>query len=93
MVWALDMDDFSGSFCNQGQYPLIKTLQLELGESGARAQRRNSWTVSSSPPELWVPAPSQEVTLPQHCDFTNVTHPSGLRKLLKQLSFNTLLSL
>ncbi|XP_019517403.1 PREDICTED: chitotriosidase-1-like, partial [Hipposideros armiger] len=31
MVWALDMDDFSGSFCNQGQYPLIKTLQLELG--------------------------------------------------------------
>lgn len=49
MVWALDMDDFSGSFCNQGQYPLIKTLQLELGESGARAQRRNSWTVSSSP--------------------------------------------
>ncbi|XP_046534129.1 chitotriosidase-1 isoform X2 [Equus quagga] len=30
MVWALDMDDFSGSFCNQGQYPLIKTLQLEL---------------------------------------------------------------
>lgn len=45
------------------------------------------------PPELWVPAPSQEVTLPQHCDFTNVTHPSGLRKLLKQLSFNTLLSL
>lgn len=32
MVWALDMDDFSGSFCKQGQYPLIKTLQLELGE-------------------------------------------------------------
>nr|XP_019591024.1 PREDICTED: chitotriosidase-1 [Rhinolophus sinicus] len=30
MVWALDMDDFTGSFCNQGQYPLIKTLQLEL---------------------------------------------------------------
>lgn len=32
MVWALDMDDFTGSFCNQGQYPLIKTLQLELSE-------------------------------------------------------------
>ncbi|XP_066091039.1 chitotriosidase-1 [Saccopteryx bilineata] len=30
MVWALDMDDFAGSFCNQGRYPLIKTLQTEL---------------------------------------------------------------
>ncbi|XP_054441527.1 chitotriosidase-1 [Pteronotus mesoamericanus] len=30
MVWALDMDDFTGSFCGQGRYPLIKTLQKEL---------------------------------------------------------------
>ncbi|XP_027976052.1 chitotriosidase-1 isoform X2 [Eumetopias jubatus] len=30
MVWALDMDDFAGFFCNQGLYPLIKALQLEL---------------------------------------------------------------
>lgn len=35
MVWALDLDDFAGSFCNQGQYPLIRTLQQELGK-GAR---------------------------------------------------------
>ncbi|XP_014649631.1 PREDICTED: chitotriosidase-1 isoform X1 [Ceratotherium simum simum] len=32
MVWALDTDDFAGSFCNQGRYPLIKTLQVELSE-------------------------------------------------------------
>lgn len=32
MVWALDMDDFAGFFCNQGHYPLIKALQLELSE-------------------------------------------------------------
>lgn len=32
MVWSLDMDDFKGLFCNQGQYPLIKTLQTELSE-------------------------------------------------------------
>lgn len=32
MVWALDMDDFAGFFCNQGRYPLIKALQLELSE-------------------------------------------------------------
>lgn len=35
MVWALDMDDFAGTFCNQGRYPLIKTLQTELRGPGA----------------------------------------------------------
>ncbi|MBV96926.1 Chitotriosidase-1, partial [Eschrichtius robustus] len=37
MVWTLDMDNFAGFFCNQGRYPLIKTLRLELSEYGARA--------------------------------------------------------
>lgn len=59
MVWALDMDDFSGSFCNQGQYPLIGTLQRELSEYGARAQGWNPWTGYEAPTALWVPAPSQ----------------------------------
>ncbi|KFR10887.1 Acidic mammalian chitinase, partial [Opisthocomus hoazin] len=31
MVWALDMDDFTGSFCKQGKYPLITTLKNGLG--------------------------------------------------------------
>uniref|UniRef100_A0A8D0A928 chitinase n=1 Tax=Sander lucioperca TaxID=283035 RepID=A0A8D0A928_SANLU len=26
-VWALDMDDFKGQFCNQGNYPLISYLR------------------------------------------------------------------
>ncbi|KAJ7333003.1 hypothetical protein JRQ81_015183 [Phrynocephalus forsythii] len=34
MVWAMDLDDFSGSFCNQGTYPLLQTLKRELGTSG-----------------------------------------------------------
>ncbi|EGW02147.1 Chitinase-3-like protein 1 [Cricetulus griseus] len=33
MVWVLDLDDFTGSFCNQGQYPLIRTLQQELSSA------------------------------------------------------------
>lgn len=32
MVWALDMDDFAAFFCNQGHYPLIKALRLQLSE-------------------------------------------------------------
>ncbi|XP_038235698.1 chitotriosidase-1-like isoform X1 [Dermochelys coriacea] len=30
MVWAIDLDDFSDSFCGQGKYPLLQTLKKEL---------------------------------------------------------------
>ncbi|XP_012872936.1 PREDICTED: chitotriosidase-1 [Dipodomys ordii] len=48
MVWSLDLDDFSGSFCNQGRYPLIQTLRQEL-------------SLPSMPPspKPKVPAPGQ----------------------------------
>ncbi|XP_004625516.2 chitotriosidase-1 isoform X1 [Octodon degus] len=49
MVWALDLDDFSGSFCSQGQYPLIQTLRRELSMS----------SVSPGLPAPEVSAPSQ----------------------------------
>ncbi|XP_078098322.1 acidic mammalian chitinase-like [Mustelus asterias] len=35
MVWDLAMDDFSGTFCNQGPYPLINALHTGLGISTA----------------------------------------------------------
>ncbi|XP_010005363.1 PREDICTED: acidic mammalian chitinase-like [Chaetura pelagica] len=31
MVWALDMDDFTGTFCKEGRYPLITALKEGLG--------------------------------------------------------------
>ncbi|NWJ06740.1 CHIA chitinase, partial [Crypturellus undulatus] len=31
MVWSLPMDDFTGSFCKEGKYPLITTLKNALG--------------------------------------------------------------
>ncbi|NXR52004.1 CHIA chitinase, partial [Hippolais icterina] len=31
MVWALDMDDFTGDSCHQGKYPLIYALKGSLG--------------------------------------------------------------
>ncbi|XP_014809103.1 PREDICTED: acidic mammalian chitinase-like [Calidris pugnax] len=39
MVWAIDLDDFTGTFCKQGKYPLITTLKNGLGlqSSGCRA--------------------------------------------------------
>ncbi|XP_056416123.1 acidic mammalian chitinase-like [Hyla sarda] len=30
MVWSIDMDDFTGTFCNQGKYPLLSTLKSTL---------------------------------------------------------------
>jgi len=27
MFWALDLDDFSGRFCGEGEYPLINKLK------------------------------------------------------------------
>ncbi|GCB80182.1 hypothetical protein scyTo_0018892 [Scyliorhinus torazame] len=38
MVWTLAMDDFSGSFCNQGPYPLINALHTGLGISSGKCQ-------------------------------------------------------
>ncbi|XP_009870417.1 PREDICTED: acidic mammalian chitinase-like, partial [Apaloderma vittatum] len=32
MVWSLDMDDFTSTFCKKGKYPLITTLKNGLGQ-------------------------------------------------------------
>ncbi|XP_054032261.1 acidic mammalian chitinase [Dryobates pubescens] len=34
MVWTIDLDDFTGTFCKQGKYPLISTLKNGLGLRG-----------------------------------------------------------
>ena len=31
MVWSLALDDFSGKFCNNGPYPLMRVINTELG--------------------------------------------------------------
>ena len=33
MIWALDFDDFTGNFCNQGKYPLLSVLNHYLRPS------------------------------------------------------------
>ncbi len=30
MFWAIDLDDFSGAYCNQGKYPLINIARSEI---------------------------------------------------------------
>ncbi|XP_050979385.1 acidic mammalian chitinase [Labeo rohita] len=45
-VWALDLDDFSGYFCGQGNYPLINLLKKWL-ILGANDELDGSMTTSS----------------------------------------------
>ncbi|XP_030329508.1 acidic mammalian chitinase-like [Strigops habroptila] len=50
MVWTLDLDDFTGSFCQQGKYPLITTLKNSLGV-------QNSNSVTAAQPSAPVTEP------------------------------------
>uniref|UniRef100_A0A4W4GMI7 Acidic mammalian chitinase n=1 Tax=Electrophorus electricus TaxID=8005 RepID=A0A4W4GMI7_ELEEL len=53
MVWSLDLDDFSGTFCKQGKYPLINTLKSGLGTGQSctsRTQPLPPVTPTKSPP-------------------------------------------
>ncbi|OXB54856.1 hypothetical protein ASZ78_000295 [Callipepla squamata] len=56
MVWALDMDDFTGTFCKQGKYPLITTLKNALGQKSSNLHgMRGSYKSEkqSAPDQFW----------------------------------------
>ncbi|XP_051529368.1 chitinase-3-like protein 1 [Myxocyprinus asiaticus] len=46
-VWTLDLDDFSGYFCGQGNYPLVRQLK-KLLIVGAKEEMHISMTTSTS---------------------------------------------
>lgn len=59
MIWSLDMDDFTGTFCNQGKYPLLSTVNYYLNPTGSvqslptesRIRKKNTGDVDSKPPK------------------------------------------
>lgn len=38
MFWALDLDDFKGSFCGKGRYPLMNAVKQALGGGGGETR-------------------------------------------------------
>ncbi|XP_060766228.1 acidic mammalian chitinase-like [Neoarius graeffei] len=57
MVWSLDLDDFSGTFCKQGKYPLINTIKTALGTG-------QSCSAPSQPLPPVTPAPATQAPVP-----------------------------
>ncbi|KAL4240744.1 hypothetical protein ACF0H5_001533 [Mactra antiquata] len=54
MIWSLALDDFSGTFCNKGPYPLLTAINVELGHIGSNTQtpmtvQKRSGVVSGTP--------------------------------------------
>ncbi|XP_072336051.1 acidic mammalian chitinase-like [Scyliorhinus torazame] len=49
-LWTLDMDDYSGTHCNQGLYPLTNTLKTALGISNSEC--KSSFITSPQEVEL-----------------------------------------
>jgi hypothetical protein len=53
IVWSLDMDDKTGTVCNQGKYPVLNTLKTELTKPDPTSPKSKSGKVSSFPRGFW----------------------------------------
>ncbi|KAM4797428.1 acidic mammalian chitinase-like [Rhinophrynus dorsalis] len=64
MVWALDLDDFLGTFCNEGNYPLIRHLKslLEGSETNCPGDPCDPSVTPPPTNSPTTPAPGQTTT-------------------------------
>ena len=52
IVWSLDMDDKSGSVCNEGPYPVLNTLKNELTKPESTTKKTHT-TIFKYPRGFW----------------------------------------
>ncbi|XP_070814737.1 chitinase-3-like protein 1 [Chaetodon trifascialis] len=80
-VWTLDMDDFSGQFCEQGEYPLISHLKHKLSEDWSTQETTPTESLptssvspeSTQPPQEQVTTASSTTAKPDNSCFQNIT--------------------
>ncbi|KAM8976577.1 LOW QUALITY PROTEIN: acidic mammalian chitinase-like [Pelodytes ibericus] len=75
MVWAIDMDDFTGTFCNQGKFPLISTLKRTLGIQTSGCLSHSSSITKTTAAPATMAASSNTGNSPKSSDSGNT--PKG----------------
>ncbi|KAM9364889.1 putative chitinase 10 [Pholidichthys leucotaenia] len=73
-VWTMDMDDFAGSFCSEGPYPLINHLRMSMGKD-AVIQPYDQLSTGFAPKPTTTPRPT--TTRDPIADFCH-GRPDGL---------------
>ncbi|XP_063307636.1 acidic mammalian chitinase-like [Pelobates fuscus] len=80
MVWAIDLDDFLGTFCNEGKYPLISHLKSLLEGSVTKCPGEPCGGDVTNPPPVTTPpvetTPPPVTNPPDVTDTPPVTTPS-----------------
>jgi hypothetical protein len=79
MFWALDLDDFSGTACNQGPYPLItavKDVLLADDKVVVTPNPTGPTTQLSTKPTVPTTPPSTKPTVPTTQSSTKPTVPT-----------------
>jgi len=65
MIWALDLDDFKGSFCGEGKYPLLSSIVNVLFKGGVPVEPPKPQPTSGPGPNP-TEGPVDPVTQPPH---------------------------
>lgn len=55
MFWSLDSDDFTGEFCGQGKFPILKTVLSVLNEDDLTANMKT-----------YTPTPDEKIIINEH---------------------------
>ncbi|XP_076840029.1 acidic mammalian chitinase-like isoform X2 [Brachyhypopomus gauderio] len=92
-VWSLDLDDFAGTFCNQGKYPLINQIKKQLNidvpavSSSSTSQPGLSGTSGLIQPKLTSapPAPTAEPPFYDYCEDESEEVPAASSSSTSQL--------
>ena len=78
MFWSIDLDDFTGNFCNQGKYPLLNLINTQLKSA-------NVITPSTPLPSATVTVPTTTAQI-----VTGISTPSASKWFIMNNRLNIL---
>lgn len=69
IVWALDLDDFNGTFCDEGPFPLMNIMKETFDEIKTTTQKPTPWWLM--PTTTMVPATTESGATTAYFAFYN----------------------